>query len=120
MPTQTRSHSIHVRDQNKMWAPRTSPVIKDNLFNEMTFYPAFTEDVLRAKREVIIYSPFVSKYRSDTFNRVVFKLGSSNVDLFIFTRPVEEYDREQQESVRKALDRYQGDDRLVNGATYPL
>jgi hypothetical protein len=34
------------------------------LYNEETFYRAFTRDVLAAKKEVIIYSPFVSKYRN--------------------------------------------------------
>lgn len=107
MTSKAYLHSVQVRDKNNQWVPHPHPAA-DNLFNETTFYPAFTKDISDAKREVIIYSPFVSKYRSDTFNRIINKLKDTNVDLFIFTRPVDEYDREQQFQVRQVLDHYSG------------
>jgi hypothetical protein len=106
MTTKTQLHSINVRDSTGQWVPRRNPVV-DNLFNETTFYPAFTKDVLEAKREIIIYSPFVSKYRSDTFNQLLYKLSKTNVDIFIFTRPIDEYDREQRNQVQKVLNHYE-------------
>jgi phosphatidylserine/phosphatidylglycerophosphate/cardiolipin synthase-like enzyme len=102
MFAKTHLHSVQVRDKNNNWVPRQEPAIVDNLFNEQTFYPAFTKDILAAKREVIIYSPFVSKYRADTFNGILYKLKSSNVEVFIFTRPIQEQDvglRKQAEAV---------------------
>lgn len=63
------------------------------LFNEKTFYQAFAKDLASAKREVAIYSPFISKYRVDQLEGTVRRLRSANVDVFIFTRPVEEYER---------------------------
>jgi len=63
-----------------------------SLFNEKTFYSALIRDMLQAKQEVIIYSPFVSKFRTDCLKPTIAKLKYRNIDVFIFTRPLEEYD----------------------------
>lgn len=89
-------------DRAKDWSPPKDPP-KDCLFNEMSFYTAFTKDLLAAKHEVIIYSPFVSKYRSEMVFGAVAKLANRNIDVFIFTRPVAEYERRQQDQVRSVL-----------------
>ena len=107
MLAKTQLHSMIVRDRNNTWAPREEEPIANNLFNENTFYPAFNRDVLSAKREVIIYSPFVSKYRADIIRGMIAKLRESNVDVFIFTRPVETYDYGQQIQIRTVLSQYE-------------
>jgi uncharacterized protein YqfB (UPF0267 family) len=91
-----------VRDRTRDWMPPQEPP-KDCLFNEVSFYTAFTKDVLAAKREVIIYSPFVSKYRAETVFGAVAKLTNRNIDVFIFTRPVAEYEARQRDQVRSVL-----------------
>lgn len=60
-----------------------------NPYNEKTFYRFFINDALEAKKEVIIYSPFVSKYRADFLKRTIEKLRERNIEIFIFTRPIE-------------------------------
>jgi len=64
----------------------------NNLFNEKTFYKAFISDLFAAKREVIIYSPFVSKFRADFYKRIIEKIRNRNIEVFIFTRPLDEYE----------------------------
>jgi phosphatidylserine/phosphatidylglycerophosphate/cardiolipin synthase-like enzyme len=64
----------------------------NELFNENTFYQAFVKDMLNAKKEIIIYSPFVTKFRTDFFEQTIETLRKRNVEIFIFTRQVKEYD----------------------------
>jgi len=78
-----------------------------NLYNDKTFYNCFTKDLLEAKREVIIYSPFVSKFRTDYYKQTIEKLRNRNIEVFIFTRPVETYDLILQDQIRIALERYE-------------
>lgn len=76
-----------------------------DLYNENTFYKALTADMLAAKKEVIIFSPFVSKFRTDFLKPTIEKLIDRNIDIFIFTRPIEEYDSTMQPQIRCALKR---------------
>ena len=78
-----------------------------NLFNEMTFYPAFINDMLKAENEVIIYSPFISKYRADFFKKTLLRLKRKNVYVFIFTRPILEHEEYAQEEVKSAIQNYE-------------
>jgi uncharacterized protein YydD (DUF2326 family) len=77
-----------------------------NLYNEMTFYPAFINDMLKAEEEVIIYSPFISKYRANFFKRTLLRLKQKNVHVFIFTRPVLEHEEYVQEEIISAIQDY--------------
>lgn len=77
-----------------------------DLFNEKTFYKAFIQDLLEAKKEVIIYSPFVSKFRTDYFKQTIEKLRGRNVEIFIFTRPINEHEIMLQDQIECALNRY--------------
>ena len=94
-----RSNAI---DSDKFSEPRAL-----DLFNEKTFYRAFTSDMLAAKREVVIYSPFVSKFRTDFLKPIIEKLREKNIDVFIFTRPLEEYDNIIRYQIECALKRYE-------------
>lgn len=78
-----------------------------NMFNQTTFYPAFIKDMLEAKKEVIIYSPFISKYRADFFKKTLRKLEQKDVRVFIFTRPVEEHEGYMQEEIKAAIKTYE-------------
>jgi len=83
------------------------PKEANNLFNEKTFYRAFTNDLLNAKKEVIIYSPFVSKFRTDFFKSTIENLRHRNIEIFIFTRPIEEHDSIHQPQIECALKNYE-------------
>jgi len=82
-----------------------SQELKTNLFNETNFYPAFVSDALSAKKEVIIYSPFVSKHRTVFLKTTIQKLRDRNIDVFIFTRPLEEYENIIRPQIEVALKR---------------
>jgi hypothetical protein len=86
-------------------AKKASELQSIDLYNENTFYKALTTDMLAAKKEVIIYSPFVSKFRTDFLKPTIEKLIDRNIDIFIFTRPIEEYDSIMQPQIECALKR---------------
>lgn len=77
-----------------------------DLFNEKTFYRAFIKDLLQAKKEVIIYSPFVSKFRANFYQKFIEKLRKRNIEIFIFTRPLDEYDNIIRPQIERALENY--------------
>ena len=93
------------RRDDAIKAEKTSESHAIDLYNENTFYKALTADMLAAKKEVIIYSPFVSKYRTDFLKPTIEKLVDRNIDIFIFTRPIEEYENIIQPQIECALKR---------------
>jgi phosphatidylserine/phosphatidylglycerophosphate/cardiolipin synthase-like enzyme len=62
--------------------------------------------MLKAEKEVIIYSPFISKYRADFFKKTLLKLKQNNIHVFIFTRPIREHEEYMQEEIRSAIQDY--------------
>lgn len=93
--------------QNECDAKKLHELLKPNLFDEHTFYRAFVKDLLAAKKEVIIYCPFVSKFRSEFFKRTLLELQRRNVAVFIFTRPIEEHENIMKSEVTCALKDYE-------------
>jgi phosphatidylserine/phosphatidylglycerophosphate/cardiolipin synthase-like enzyme len=63
--------------------------------------------MLNAKKEVIIYCPFISKYRSEFFSEVFKTLQRRNICVFIFTRPLEEHDYLMRTEIKLALKEYE-------------
>jgi phosphatidylserine/phosphatidylglycerophosphate/cardiolipin synthase-like enzyme len=78
-----------------------------NLFNEKTFYSTFISDMLNAEKEVIIYCPFISKYRQEYFSNTLKKLRRKNIPVFIFTRPLEEHEYLLRSEISCALKGYE-------------
>lgn len=78
---------------------------ENNLYDERTFYKKFMGDMYSARKEVILYSPFVAKFRMDYYKKVIAKLRSRNVDIFIFTRPIEEYENIMQPQIEVIFER---------------
>ena len=106
MPIQSPAHKRHLENlQNEFDAKKYHELQKLDLYNENTFYKALIADMLAAKKEVIIYSPFVSKFRTDFLKPTIEKLIDRNIDIFIFTRPIEEYDSMMQPQIECALKR---------------
>lgn len=93
------------RRESAINAEKASEPQSIDLYNENTFYKALIKDMLSAKKEVIIYSPFVSKFRTDFLKPTIEKLIDRNIDIFIFTRPIEEYEDTIRPQIECALKR---------------
>lgn len=63
------------------------------LFDEKTFYQAFRSDLKHCRSEVIIESPYITKARMGTLDRIFEKLLERNVRIYIFTRNPIEHDQ---------------------------
>jgi len=75
--------------------PKDIPVpdlVTSILYNEDTFYNQFTTDLLKAKEEVIIESPFITIKRLAMLKPVLEKLVQRSVKVFIITRDPREHD----------------------------
>lgn len=108
MPIQSPAYKNHLRNlQNEIDAEKFHELQKLDLYNEQTFYKAFVEDILNARKEIIIYSPFVTKFRSDFFSDTFKKLRKRNICVFIFTRPLEEHDYLMRTEIKCALRDYE-------------
>ncbi len=62
------------------------------LFDEKTFYEAFIYDLSKAKKEVIIESPYITKERMKLFWPVFDKLLLKEVKIYIMTRSPKEHE----------------------------
>ncbi len=63
---------------------------KSQLFNENTFYEAFAKDLKRAKRRVIIESPFITTKRFSVIYPLLQKAAKHKVKVIVNTRnPIE-------------------------------
>jgi phosphatidylserine/phosphatidylglycerophosphate/cardiolipin synthase-like enzyme len=70
------------------------PIFKTKLYNERTFYKQFTEDLIRAKREVIIESPFITTSRMELLYPVFGRLLAQNIMVKLITRDPVDHDDE--------------------------
>lgn len=77
------------------------------LYNQTGFYSAFANDMLKARKEIIIYSPFVSRYRAKRFNRQFHKLIDSGIKIIFFTRSLEDYSPSKRGVVAEVLGQYE-------------
>ena len=104
--TQAFREFLKRRDQ-AIGTKEPSDMVSTDLFNERTFYKALVNDMLAAKKEVIIFSPFVSKFRTDFLKPTIEKLLKRNISVFFFTRPIEEHEPMLQPQIQCALKRYE-------------
>ncbi len=92
--------------QQQIEAENDKPSNNKEIFNEKSFYQKFTQDLLASKKEVIIYSPFVSKFRLDDMKQTIEKLRHRNIEIFIFTRPIKDYETIFQPQLECSLKKY--------------
>jgi phosphatidylserine/phosphatidylglycerophosphate/cardiolipin synthase-like enzyme len=105
---QSPAYKRHLENlQNEFDAKKYHELQKLDLYNEKTFYKAFVEDMLNAKKEIVIYSPFVTNFRSDFFSNTLKKLRKRNICVFIFTRPLEEQEYFARTEIKCALRDYE-------------
>ena len=62
------------------------------LYDEHTFYNQFVKDLLEAKKEVIIESPYITKKRLTMLKPSFEKLVHKGVQIFILTKDPQEHD----------------------------
>lgn len=107
-------HSFSADDRTEEWIGKINNVgdiLEDienaKLFSESDFYPNFIRDLLRAKSEVIINSPFITTYRSDKLKPIFQHLLHKKIRIFIITRPPEEHKDNMKEQSLKELKEYE-------------
>lgn len=102
------SYKRHLENrQNEQDAKKYRESRMLDLYNERTFYPAFVRDMLKAEKEVVVYCPFISKYRAEFFKNTLEKLRHRNIAVFIFTRPLEEHELLTRNEIKAALADYE-------------
>lgn len=61
-------------------------MFSSSLHNESTFYPQFVQDLLQAKHEVVIESPFIATGRMKKLSPIFKFLVSQNIKVYVVTR----------------------------------
>ena len=61
-------------------------IIRSKLYDESSFYRAFEKDLKRAKKKVVIESPFMTERRSYQLVRIFQKLKKRGVKVIVYTR----------------------------------
>lgn len=69
----------------------TKEISMSKIFDETDFYQNFTRDLLDAKKEVIIDSPFITAERARHLMPVLQHLRNKNINVFILTRQPKEH-----------------------------
>jgi len=83
----------------------TLPV--STLYDENTFYYKFTQDLLQAKIEVIIESPFISSKRMAYLRPVLSKILKRGVKIYIFTRDPLEHETQMAYQSEAEISRFE-------------
>ncbi len=81
-------------NKSKMDKNPPSDLTASILYDEITFYNQFTRDLLTAKEEVIIESPFISTKRMRNLRPIFEKLINRGVKVFVITRDPKEHSEE--------------------------
>ncbi len=74
-----------------------------SLFDESSFYPQFTRDLLRAKHEVVIESPFITLDRVNKLVPVFNKLIDLGIKVYVVTRDSAEHNKPYNNESEQAI-----------------
>ncbi len=87
-----------VNEETEKWLARinninnlVSDFEKSQLFSETDFYQNFINDLLNAKQEIVIDSPYITKERVRTFAPIFGHLIKKGINIFILTRQPKEH-----------------------------
>lgn len=97
-----------VNQQEEVWLKKINNIqdIENEISNSILhddrdFYLSFSADLLNAKKEVIIDSPFITRRRVNRIFPIINQLITKNINIFVFTRiPSEHNDLMRVESER--------------------
>lgn len=73
------------------------------LYDESTFYNRFKQDLLEAKQEVIIESPFIATRRLEILKPIIERLVARGVQIFVMTRLPHEHDEYMSEQAEDGI-----------------
>ncbi len=68
------------------------PEVASILYDEKGFYNSFTKDLLKAKNEIIIESPYITSQRMRLFRPIFTKPINRGVRVYVMTRDPREHD----------------------------
>lgn len=88
---------------------RTSPqeVITSQLFDQNTFYSAFTHSLYTCREELYIESPFITKSRFSELKPIFEDLRRRSVQILINTRHPDEHDEPYRTQATEVIDQLQ-------------
>lgn len=69
-------------------------LLSSDLYNQNTFYSAFTRDLSLARSQVIIESPFITSKRIAKLLPTIRRLTERGVQIVINTKPIDEHSEE--------------------------
>jgi len=75
----------------------------NTIFNNKNFLPVFINDILSAKNEIVIVSPYVSKRRLDQMLNILKTAINNGTRIIIFTRPDTEYREKDRVPVKNMI-----------------
>ncbi len=81
-------------NKSRVNTPSLPEMTDSILYDEKTFYKKFTQDLLKAKEEVIIESPFVASNRTEILVPVFQQLLKRGIKVYILTKDPIEYEDE--------------------------
>ena len=110
------NYSIHIPHHFRLSVDRLDDGLNrssSELHNDQTFYRSFLKDLRAAKREVVICSPFITKYRFLFFQKTLRELKRRNVTVFIFTRAIADQEFGRRREVRSTLDDFEATGAII-------
>lgn len=82
-------------------------LLSSNLYDETTFYSQFRQDLLRASREVVIESPFITKERAVMLYPTFENLIKQGVKVYVVTRDPSEHTETMIEQSEAEIQRFE-------------
>ncbi|MCF8044350.1 MAG: hypothetical protein K9J83_00715 [Desulfarculaceae bacterium] len=76
----------------------------DIIFDKDNFLPVFNQDIVAAKKEIVIVSPFVRKRRTQQMLRQLEVPAEKNCRIVVITRPEEDFKSKDQPALQRVLD----------------
>lgn len=86
---------------------RRKKMINSSLHDESTFYQQFIKDLLRAKHEVVIESPFITIDRVNKLSAVFKRLLSRNIKIYVVTRDPKEHQEPYTSESEQVITRFE-------------
>ena len=76
----------------------------DIIFNKDNFRPVFNQDIVTAKKEILIVSPFARQRRTHQMIQHLKNAIGKHVPITVVTRPKEDFPKKDHLALQKALD----------------
>jgi superfamily II DNA or RNA helicase len=76
----------------------------DIIFNKDNFIPVFNQDIVAAKKEILIVSPFVRQRRTHQMIQHLKTAIGEHILITVVTRPKEDFPKKNHSALQKALD----------------